>query len=398
MRKIRTNAIVGQSGGPTGTINASLAGLLLGLVGNVDKLYGMKNGISGFLKNNIVELNYLLKDSAKLSLLKDTPGAFLGSCRTRLPDDLDSVVYKEIFDRLESYNIGYFFYIGGNDSMDTVAKLSAYAKKNSIDVSIIGIPKTVDNDLVLTDHTPGYGSCAKYVATSVCELWQDVSSYDLPSVTIVEVMGRDTGWIGCACALPMHHFGYGCSLIYLPESDFSKEHFLCDVERELSRGKPMLIGICEGINTNDSENGVDAFGHSALAGVGRMLEKSIKDNFKCKTRTVELNLPQRCASHICSLTDLLESEAIGKAAAELAISGKSGKMPAFVRKSGEYGVDIVDVDAYLVANKIKRVPKEFINVSGNFVTDKCIEYLAPLILGERIIQLDGGLPRHLKLR
>lgn len=398
MSKIKTNAIIGQSGGPTSTINSSLVGLLRGLDGNVAKVFGMQNGISGLLKNEIVELNYLCKDSSVLSLLRDTPGAFLGSCRMRLPNDLDSLVYKEIFGRLDQYDIKYFFYVGGNDSMDTVAKLSAYAKKMSIDVSIIGVPKTVDNDLVLTDHTPGYGSCAKYIATSVCELWQDVSSYDLPSVTIVEVMGRDTGWLGCACALPMLRLGYGCSLVYLPEGDFSRERFLADVEKELSSGKPILVGVCEGINLDNSAIERDAFGHSALAGVGKALENAVKKELKCKVRSIELNLPQRCASHLASLTDLLESEEIGKASAELALEGKSGKMSAFVRRVGEYGVDIICVDAYLVANKIKRVPKEFINEEGNFVTDKCEKYLAPLILGERKIQLDGGLPRHLRLR
>lgn len=398
MSKHKINAIVGQSGGPTSSINSSLVGLILGLCGSVDKIFGMLNGISGLVANNIVDLTGLGKDSYGLSLLRDTPGAFLGSCRMRLPDDLDSVIYKQIFERIEQNGIKYFFYIGGNDSMDTVAKLSAYAKKKSLDVSIIGIPKTVDNDLVMTDHTPGYGSCAKYIGATVCELWQDVASYDLASVTILEVMGRDTGWLGCACALPMMRFGYGCSLVYLPECSFSKERFLSDVEKALGKGKPIMVGVCEGISASESFLGFDAFGHRALAGIGKELENSVRENLRCKTRSIELNLPQRCASHFSSLTDLLESEEIGKASAMFALEGKSGKMSAFVRRDGEYGVDITCVDAYLVANKTKYVPKDFINSEGNFVTDKCERYLSPLILGEKTIQLQNGLPRHFKLR
>lgn len=398
MSKHKINAIIGQSGGPTSTINSSLVGLMFGLCGNVDKVFGMRNGISGLLANSIVDLNYLVNDSLALSMLRDTPGAFLGACRMRLPEDLDSIIYNQIFERLDQNNIKYFFYIGGNDSMDTVAKLSAYAKKKSLDVSIIGVPKTVDNDLVLTDHTPGYGSCAKYIGATVCELWQDVSSYDLPSVTILEVMGRDAGWLGCACALPMLRFGYGCSLVYLPERNFSKEKFLSDVEKALGKGKPIMVGVCEGINAFESLSGLDAFGHRALSGIGKVLEKSVREGLKCKARSIELNLPQRCAAHLVSLTDLVESEEIGKASAMLALEGKSGKMSAFVRRAGEYGVDITCVDAYLVANKTKYVPEDFINSEGNFVTDKCERYLSPLILGEKIIQLQNGLPRHFKLR
>ena len=398
MGKNKPNAIVGQSGGPTAVINATLAGVICGAYGNVNKLYGMQNGISGVLNEEMVDLSYLFGNDKLLFELENTPGAVLGSCRVRMPDDLDSIVYKEIFEVFDKYSIGYVFYIGGNDSMDTVAKLSAYSKKISSGVSIIGIPKTVDNDLALTDHSPGYGSAAKYIATTACELWQDISSYNLPSVTLLEVMGRDTGWLGCACALPTCFFGSGATLVYLPEAEFNIDSFLGDVERELSHGKPILIGVSEGISYGKKGEVSDGFGHCTLAGVGSALEKKIKSQFRCKTRTVELNLPQRCAAHLLSLTDILESKEIGVASVKMALEGKSGKMSAFVRHTGAYGVDITDVDAYLVANRVKSVPREFINSDKNFVTAECVEYLSPLILGERKVQLEKGIPPHFRLR
>ncbi len=398
MGKIKRNALVGQSGGPTSAINATLCGVIRGSFGNVGKLYGALNGISGILENRLLELNYLFENERELRCLELTSGAALGSCRVRLPDDLDSLIYQSIFERLEEYDVKYFFYIGGNDSMDTVAKLSAYSKKKSLDVSIIGIPKTIDNDLILTDHTPGYGSAAKFIACSMCELWQDVSSYDLTSVTVVEVMGRDTGWLGCACALPYYRYGYGCSLVYLPEARFSLDSFLTDVERELRHGKPLLVGVSEGIELGGNDAEEDAFGHRAFSGISKILEKEIKKNLRCKARGVELNLVQRCASHLASKTDLSESEGLGKYSVEIALEGKSGKMSAFVRRSGEYDVDFTDVDAYLVANKTKYVPADFINGEGNFVTDSCIEYLSPLILGESGACFDLGMPKHFRLK
>jgi len=398
MGKIKHNALVGQSGGPTSAINATLCGVINGAFNNVGKLYGAMNGISGILENRLVELNYLFENESELRRLELTPGAALGSCRVRLPNDLDSLVYQRLFERLDEYGVKYFFYIGGNDSMDTVAKLSAYSKKNSLDVSIIGIPKTIDNDLVLTDHTPGYGSAAKLIASAVCELWQDVSSYALPSVTVVETMGRDTGWLGCACALPYYHFGYGCSLVYLPERAFSLDSFLADVERELRHSKPLLVCVSEGIELGGGDAERDPFGHRALSGVSKILEGEIKRSLRCKARGVELNLLQRCAVHLASLTDLLESKRIGEYSVKIALEGKSGKMSAFVRKSGEYGVDLIDVDAYLVANKTKYVPLDFINDEGNFVTDACVEYLSPLILGEVGACYDLGMPKHFRLK
>ena len=398
MGKIKVNAMVAQSGGPTSAINATLCGVINGSVGNFSKLYGAKNGIAGLIEDRICDLNYLFNNERELSLLEKTPGATLGSCRMRLPNRLDSFVYERIFHIFDKYDVGCFFYIGGNDSMDTVAKLSEYSRKNCRGVSIIGIPKTIDNDLVLTDHTPGYGSSAKLVATSISELWLDVSSYKLPSVTIVELMGRDTGWLGCACALPYYCFGYGCSLVYLPESNFSLDRFLGDTEKELRYGGPVLLGVCEGVNFGARGDGQDTFGHKDLSGVGKVLETEIKRNLKCKARCVELNLIQRCASHCASLTDITESKKIGFESVKMALSGESGKMSAFVRRDGEYGVDVIGVDAHLVANKIKCVPREFISRDENFVTEKAIEYLSPLIIGESNACYDRGVPCHFKLK
>ena len=404
MGKNKPCALVCQSGGPTSAINATLCGVIKGAFAGGIRLLGAKNGILGVLENRLVELNYLYGNSRALSSLSLTPGAALGSCRLCLPSDLDSAVYSDIFAALDDYGVKYFFCIGGNDSMDTVAKLSAYAKKKSLGVSVIGIPKTIDNDLALTDHTPGFGSCAKYIAAAVCELWQDVSSYNFPSVTVLEVMGRDTGWLGSACALPFYRFGYGCSLVYLPESGFSIDRFLGDVERELRHGKPVLVGVSEGVLdksgyalANDTR-APDSFGHRALSGVCGVLEKEIRQNLRCKSRGIELNLLQRCASHFVSDTDLRESERIGEHSVAIALEGKSGKMSAFVRRQGDYGVDITEVEAYLVANKTKYVPSDFISSEGNFVTEKCISYLSPLILGERDTRFAFGMPKHFRLR
>lgn len=391
------NAIVGQSGGPTSAINATLSGVIQGAAHNVGKLYGMSNGIAGLLEKRLVELNYLFDNEEELRKLELTPSVALGSCRYKLPQDMKSEIYPRIFEILEEYNIGYLFYIGGNDSMDTVVKLSAYASVNSIDVKIIGVPKTIDNDLMETDHCPGYGSAAKYVATTVYEIARDISAYNLPSVTVVELMGRDAGWLGCAGAMSKYYFGKGSDLIYLPEMDFSLDSFLGDVQNKLSAQKTVLVSVSEGIPLDGGNHVTDVFGHKYLAGVGRVLENAIREKIGCKVRSVELNLPQRCAGHIVSKTDIEESVCIGKGAVSHALSGQGGKMVAFKRCAGAYGVDIIAVDASLVANKIKHVPREYISYKDKFVTDKCIEYITPLIQGEVDIKYVMGMPNHFDL-
>ena len=392
----RENAIVGQSGGPTAVINASVCGVVSGCRGCVKTLYGMVNGIEGLLEERLVSLNHLDVDTCAYSTLALTPSAALGSCRLCLPSDLTHPVYNKIFSVLEKYGVGWFFYIGGNDSMDTVGKLSAYARLNSIDISVIGIPKTVDNDLVLTDHTPGFGSCAKYIASVVCDLWCDVSSYSLPSVTVLEVMGRDTGWLGCACGLPKQLLGYGCDLVYIPEMGVSVDGILGDVDNFLSKSNTLLIGVSEGVSGGVSSQSTDPFGHGYISGIGREIEKAVKEKLRCKARSIELNLVQRCAMAGASATDVSESFLAGKYAAKLAKNGSSGKMVTLIRRSEEYGVDLGCADASLVANKTKYVPCDFF--SKGQLTDKSKDYLSPLIMGEVSVKYERGLPRYYKLR
>lgn len=395
MANYKVNAVVGQSGGPTSAINATLCGVILGVGAcqEIDTLYGMENGITGLIENRLLSLNYLFRQNKALSRLALTPACALGSARYRLPSDFGSPVYECIFDSLLKKRIKYFFYIGGNDSMDTVSKLSSYARKNDMDISFVGIPKTIDNDLVLTDHSPGYGSCAKYVSTVTYELALDVSVYREPSVTFLEVMGRQAGWLGCACALPKHYFDKGADLIYVPEGDFSKERMLCDIENMLSRKNNLLVAISEGVQASDASD-TDAFGHGKNGGVAKELSNLVKDKLRCKSRGIELNTPQRCAGHLVSATDISESLRIGKQAVFLARQGMTGKMVSFARKSGAYGVEVVGVDVDSVANRTKNVPADFLNGAGNFVSRKCIEYISPLVKGEIGLEYYGGLPNY----
>lgn len=394
------NIIVGQSGGPTAAINATLAGVIRRALEseNIDKIYGMMNGIQGFLNGNIKVLNdFFIYDKENLKLLKTTPAASLGSCRLKLPDvnsddkkDID--IYIKIFDFLAEKNIKYFFYIGGNDSMDTVRKLSFYAKKNDIDVKVIGVPKTIDNDLNCTDHSPGYGSAAKYIAATMQEICHDNAIYPIQSVVIVEIMGRDAGWLTAAAALPRLYRGKAPSFVYLPEIDFSKERLLEDIEKEFEKRRDIVIAVSEGVKyangryvCEDDNHEIDIFGHKKLSGTANRLKYAVQEKFGCKVRAVELNTPQRCASHIASLCDLNESEEIGIKAVSAAEEGKSGIMMIFKRissESGQYKIAIECEDISNIANKIKTVPLEYINKSKNNVTDECLKYIAPLIIGE----------------
>ncbi|MBO5286759.1 MAG: 6-phosphofructokinase [Clostridia bacterium] len=401
------NAIVGQSGGPTSAINATLAGVIRGAHAyGIDKLYGMKNGIEGLLNEDICDLSYLFGNEKELSLLDGTPSSILGSCRKRLPPSIDDETYVKAFSILEKYGIKYFFYIGGNDSMDTVAKLDKYAKENGKAISFVGIPKTIDNDLVLTDHTPGFGSAAKFIATTVQEIAGDCAVYKLNAVTIVEAMGRDAGWLTASSALAKHFTGQGADLVYLPEVPFSPDEFISSV-KELLKEKPnIVVVVSEGARLADgryvgesNQNGAtDAFGHKYLAGAGKVLESMIRAKIGCKVRSVELNLPQRCAGHILSRTDITESVKIGKESVRMAIDGKNGIMSTFVREDGEYGIEISFVPVSEVANKVKSVPMEYINEKGNNVTEECIRYIAPLVCGEVQKRYENGLPVHFKLR
>ena len=396
------NLLVAQSGGPTAAINASLAGVINGArkAADIDKIYGAVYGIEGVLSNNLAELNNI-----DLDILQQTPAAYLGSCRKKLPDCLDNPeIYQQIFSFFQEHNIGYFLYIGGNDSMDTVSKLSDYAKEHGQDVKIIGVPKTIDNDLAITDHTPGFGSAAKYVATTIAEIAQDSMVYDLKSVTIVEIMGRHAGWLTAAAALARNAHQNAPHLIYLPEVAFLKEQFVKDIKNLFDKGiLQVIIAVSEGIHDENGNliceggtSATDSFGHAMLSGAGKALENLVKAELGCKARSVELNVCQRCAAHLLSKTDILEAFAIGEAGVERAVSGHSGEMMVFVRTSDiPYELNIDSADIHKSANAEKCVPKEWI-IHGNDVSEEMLTYLKPLIIGEVSVSYnENGLPKHL---
>ncbi len=409
MSILKGNAVVGQSGGPTAAINATLAGVIRGAAdakkrGIIDTLYGMRNGIEGFLSENMVNLTELFADESDIATLELTPAAALGSCRKKMKSpESDPETYKQLFEIFKKYNIRYFFYIGGNDSMDTVLKLSSYAKDHDYEMRVVGVPKTVDNDLMVTDHTPGFGSAAKYVAITMKEILRDVSVYTTKAVTIVEIMGRDAGWLTAASGLTRLSGGLSPNLIYMPEVAFDPEELLASIA-EIQKSHPaVLVAVSEGIRFADGRyvgeglggRKIDAFGHVALSGAGKVLEELVKNKIGCKVRSIELNLPQRCAAHLASLTDITESVGVGRSAVETAVSGKTAVMMTINRADGdEYSVYYDSADISGIANGVKGVPAEFINAEHNGITDECVKYLAPLILGEVHPTYENGLPKH----
>ena len=404
------NAIVGQSGGPTSVINASLAGVFESCKSRgADIVYGMCNGVAGLLEERVVDLSTVLTDDLDIELLKRTPSSFLGSCRYKLPDwHTDETVYKKLFAILEKLNIGYFFYIGGNDSMDTIAKLSRYGAQVGSAVRFIGVPKTIDNDLCLTDHTPGYGSAAKYIATILKEVIRDSSVYDIRSVTVAEIMGRHAGWLAGAACLAGGDDCEGPDLILLPEVPFDQDKFLAKVDA-LQRVKPnVIIAASEGVKTADgtylcdlvsTAGQLDAFGHKAvLSGTSRYLSELIHDKLNCKSRAIEFSTLQRCASHLASRTDVNEAYAVGGAAAAAAFAGETGKMIALKRISEyPYQCTTEAVDVQQVANLEKKVPLDWITPDGMQVTAAFEEYARPLILDEVTPVYVNGTPRHICL-
>lgn len=403
------NIAAAQSGGPTCAINASLAGVFSEASRNeqIDKIYGSINGIEGIINDRLVEMSSIIKSNKDLELLKLTPSTVLGSCRFKLPDaDDNSEVYEKIISCFKRNNIDIFFYIGGNDSMDTVCKLSEYFKKNNINVKVIGIPKTIDNDLMCTDHTPGFGSAAKYVAATVQEIARDSSVYSVKSVTVVEIMGRDAGWLTASTCVLKANDENAPHLIYLPETPFSVERFLEDVKRMLVEHNAVVVAASEGLKLSDGEYAAeefqsghdDAFGHKYLSGIGKCLENIVRKEIGCKVRSIELNVMQRCASHMASKTDVDESVKIGEEAVKAAVKGETGKMMAFKRISDRpYFSEIVTVDAKEVANKERLFPKEWINNQGNNVTAFALDYFLPLIQGEVNVLMENGMPVHLKI-
>lgn len=399
------NIAVAQSGGPTAAINASLAGVFSGaeVYPEVDEIFGSENGIEGILNNKLFNLRKIIMDERDKQLLMKTPSTILGSCRFKLKDfEEDEENYRRILDTFKRHNIKAFFYIGGNDSMDTVMKLDRYFKAKGIDIKVVGVPKTIDNDVTETDHTPGFGSAAKYVATSLQEIIRDSRVYSIPSVTIVEIMGREAGWLAASSCVLRANGEPAPHMIYLPESDFSPEKYLEDVRQAQLRYKAVIVAVSEGIRCETggfSSELTDAFGHKYLSGIGKYLEKYTSEHIGCKVRSIELNVMQRCSSHIASLTDIEEAERIGRAAISAALTEeKSGVMMVFRRISNNpYRVEIVTADIAKVANQEKKFPREWINSEGNNVTIDALNYFLPLIQGEPEIEYRNGIPVHFRL-
>ena len=398
------NLVIGQSGGPTAVINASLCGAVQAWkeAGQEGRVYGMLNGIEGFLADRVTDLTALTEE--ELKLLRLTPAAYLGSCRFKLPEDLTDAVYSAVFDNFREMNIGYFLYVGGNDSMDTVDKLSRFAAWTGSDVRFIGIPKTIDNDLVLTDHTPGFGSAAKYVASTVREIVLDASVYQQRSVTIIEIMGRHAGWLTAVSKLARKYEGDNPLLIYLPEAPFELEAFYRDLERAFEKTANVVVCVSEGIadaggtficEYSDTAK-LDSFGHKMLTGCGEVLESFVRDRFHVKVRSIELNVSQRCSGMLASRTDIEESAMAGAFGVRAALSGETGKMAAFQRTSdAPYKLSCCLEPVGRICNQEKKFPAEWISQGGSDVTDSFLPYILPLIQGEPERIMENGLPRYL---
>ena len=401
----KKNLIVGQSGGPTAVINSSLYGVVSEGIRQeeIGHVYGMVNGIEGFLKGTVLDFEEALPEE-KLEYLTYTPGAYLGSCRYKLPESLEDPVYPELFRKFEEMNIGWFFYIGGNDSMDTVSKLSRYAAKIGSDIRIIGEPKTIDNDLIHTDHTPGFGSAARYVASTVREITLDANVYEKKSVTIVEIMGRHAGWLTAASVLARKYTGDNPLLIYLPETAFDTKEFLKKVEASFQKNCNVVVCVSEGIYDEkgtficeyDNSVGTDTFGHKMLAGCGKYLENLVRSCLGVKARSIELNVSQRCSASMLSDTDRQEAITAGIFGVQAALKGETGKMVSFIRQETSEGVyqmkcGLEDVNE--ICNEEKTVPLSWICQDGSDVTEDFIRYARPLIQGQVELPIDkDGLP------
>jgi len=404
------NVIIGQSGGPTAVINSSLAGVYKAACSlGADKVYGMKYGIEGLLKKEMLELNVLLDDRMSIELLKRTPSSYLGSCRYKLPDpDVDSTPFIKLFTLFDKYDICAVFYIGGNDSMDTIAKLSRYGEHVGSSVRFIGVPKTIDNDLCLTDHTPGYGSAAKYIGVVMKEIIRDATVYGTKYVTVVEIMGRNAGWLTAAAALAKSDDCEGVDMICLPEVPFNVEHFIEKV-RVMQEKKPsIVIAVSEGVKLEDGRyvceladdvHAVDAFGHKALTGTARYLANVVARNLDTKTRCIELSTLQRCAGHLTSRTDITEAYQVGGAAAKAAFEGVTGQMVALKRISNSPYQCTTELHPISeVANLEKKVPLSWMNANHTQMTDEFLAYARPLIQAELTPLYIAGLPHHIYMK
>lgn len=406
---MKGNVIVGQSGGPTAVINSSLAGVYKTAIDRgANKVYGMLHGIQGLLEERVVDLSKHIKSDLDIDLLKRTPSSFLGSCRYKLPDIKDGTeLYDKIFGILDKLEIEYFFYIGGNDSMDTIKKLSDYALLNGSNIRFMGVPKTIDNDLAVTDHTPGFGSAAKYIASITKEVIRDGLVYDQESVTLLEIMGRNAGWLTGAAALATGEDCEGPDMLFLPEITFDIDHFMKKVTDLQKVKKSVVVAISEGVKVADGRyvceltdniDYVDAFGHRQLTGTSRYLAGRISREMGCKTRAIEFNSLQRCASHIVGRVDITEAFQVGGAAVKAAFEGETGKMIILKRVSDDPYICVTDIyDVHKIANVEKVVPRQWINETGDYVTQDFVNYVRPLIQAELTPIMVDGLPRHLRL-
>ena len=408
---MKGNVIVGQSGGPTAVINSSLAGVFkTAKERGFDKVYGMRNGIQGFLDEQYIDMSQYIRNELDLELLKRTPSAFLGTCRYKLPEiHEDKAIYERIFELLNKLEIEVFIYIGGNDSMDTIKKLTDYSMLTGAKQRFVGCPKTIDNDLAMTDHTPGFGSAAKYIATSTKEIICDAMgfSYKKKNVNIIEIMGRNAGWLTGAAALSRGEDCEGPDLIYLPEVTFDIDKFIENVKKLLEKKDVVVAVVSEGIKTADGryvcENSSgsetkDAFGHIQMTGTASYLAGLVQKELGCKTRAVELSTLQRAAAHLASKIDVDEAFNVGGACVKAADEGRTGVMVVIVRVSDDPYQSTTDVnDVHRIANDEKVVPRNWISKSGNYVTEEFLDYVRPLIQGQYSPMMVEGLPRHLTM-
>ena len=407
MSELKGACVIGQSGGPTSVINSSVLGALEAALDNpsITRVFGMAHGIKGLLNDDLYDIDK--EDREELALLRYTPSSALGSCRYKLADpDVDDTDYKRILEIFKKYDIRYFFYNGGNDSMDTCNKVSKYMMKSGYECRVMGIPKTIDNDLFGTDHCPGFASAAKYIATSCMEVYQDARVYDTGMVCIMEIMGRHAGWLAGAAALATA-YGAGPDLVYLPEVDFDMDKFLADVDRIYKEKGNCMVAVSEGIHYADGTfvseaktSATDGFGHAQLGGLAAHLASVVKEKTGAKVRGIELSLLQRCGAHLASETDIEESVMSGKAAVENAVAGITDKMVGFqcTRDNGKYVCKTELLNLTDVANTEKKVPLEWINREHNGVEQPFIDYVLPLIQGEPNLPKVDSLPRFAKLK
>ena len=405
--QLRGACIFGQSGGPTSVINSSAYGVIRTALDAdcITKVYGAAHGIKGVLEDKLYVMDE--EDPEELRLLLHTPSSELGSCRYKIADpEKDDTDYKRILEIFKKYNVRYFFYNGGNDSMDTCSKISRYMESVGYECRVMGVPKTIDNDLFGTDHCPGFASAAKYIATSCMEISKDARVYDNGMITVVEIMGRHAGWLAGSAALATA-FGSGPDLVYLPEYDFDIEKFYADVEKIYAEKGKVLIAVSEGIHYADGSfvseaktSATDGFGHAQLGGLASMLAEIVKHHTGAKVRGIELSLLQRCGAHLASATDINEAFEAGQEAVRQAVKGVSGQMVAFEREmvDGKYHCKMVLLPLSSVANYEKKVPLEWINEDGNGLKQEFIDYVLPLIQGEPVLPLVDSLPRYAKLK